>query len=76
MTDILIIDDPAPHVRRLTLNRPEKRNALSNELRGAVFAALALTTPSSRETFGKIRENVSKGLSARDEAFGDYRTKR
>ncbi len=35
MTDapILLIDEPAPHVRRLTLNRPEKRNALSNELR-------------------------------------------
>jgi enoyl-CoA hydratase len=37
---ILIVDDPAPFVRRLTLNRPEKRNALSNELRGAVFDAL------------------------------------
>jgi enoyl-CoA hydratase len=43
---------------------------------GTEIQALALTTPSSRETFGKIRENVSKGLSARDEAFGDYRTKR
>jgi enoyl-CoA hydratase len=41
---------------------------------GAEIQALALTTKSSRETFGKIREDVSKGLSARDEAFGDYRT--
>lgn len=40
MTDILLIDDPAPFVRRLTLNRPEKRNALSNALRGEIFAAL------------------------------------
>jgi enoyl-CoA hydratase len=40
MPDTLLIDDPAPHVRRLTLNRPEKRNALSNELRAAVFDAL------------------------------------
>jgi enoyl-CoA hydratase len=42
MTDapILITDDPAPHVRRLTLNRPAKRNALSNALRGAIFEAL------------------------------------
>jgi enoyl-CoA hydratase len=36
----LLIDDPQPHVRRLTLNRPEKRNALDNALRGAVFEAL------------------------------------
>ena len=44
MTDspLLLIDDPKPFVRRLTLNRPEKRNALSNELRGAIFAALEL----------------------------------
>jgi enoyl-CoA hydratase len=42
MTDapLLLIDTPAPHVRRLTLNRPDKRNALSNHLRGAVFEAL------------------------------------
>jgi enoyl-CoA hydratase len=42
MTDepILLIDAPAPHVRRLTLNRPAKRNALSNALRGDLFAAL------------------------------------
>lgn len=37
---LLLIDEPAPFVRRLTLNRPEKRNALSNALRGEVFAAL------------------------------------
>jgi enoyl-CoA hydratase len=37
---ILLVDDPAPHVRRLTLNRPAKRNALSNALRGAIFDAL------------------------------------
>ena len=42
MTDepILLTDTPAPHVRRLTLNRPAKRNALSNALRGEIFAAL------------------------------------
>jgi enoyl-CoA hydratase len=37
---ILLADDPAPFVRRLTLNRPAKRNALSNALRGALFEAL------------------------------------
>jgi len=35
-----VIDDPAPRVRRVTLNRPEKRNALNHELRGALVAAL------------------------------------
>jgi enoyl-CoA hydratase len=40
-TGILLLDDPAPGVRRLTLNRPEKRNALDNPLRAALFAALA-----------------------------------
>ena len=38
--DVLLVDDPRPGVRRLTLNRPEKRNALNNALRGALFAAL------------------------------------
>ena len=39
-TPVLVLDDPLPGVRRLTLNRPEKRNALSNVLRGAILAAL------------------------------------
>ncbi|HEV2651751.1 MAG TPA: enoyl-CoA hydratase-related protein [Rhizomicrobium sp.] len=37
---VLLADRPAEHVLRLTLNRPEKRNALSNQLRGEIFAAL------------------------------------
>ena len=37
---VLLTDDPRPGIRRLTLNRPEKRNALSNELRGAILDAL------------------------------------
>ena len=40
MNDVLIIDEPLPLVRRVTLNRPEKRNALNDELRGALFEAL------------------------------------
>jgi enoyl-CoA hydratase len=38
--DLVLVDDPAEHVRRLTLNRPEKRNALSNSLRRQLFDAL------------------------------------
>lgn len=37
---LVLLDDPAPFVRRLTLNRPEKRNPLSNALRGELYAAL------------------------------------
>lgn len=37
---VLIVDEPAPKVRRFTLNRPEKRNALNDALRGALFDAL------------------------------------
>ncbi len=37
---LVLVDDPAPGVRRLTLNRPEKRNALHNPLRGALIAGL------------------------------------
>ena len=37
---LVLVDEPAPGVRRLTLNRPEKRNALNNPLRGALIDAL------------------------------------
>lgn len=37
---LVVADDPAPHVRRLTLNRPTKRNALSHALRTALFDEL------------------------------------
>ncbi|MEM9174366.1 MAG: enoyl-CoA hydratase-related protein [Myxococcota bacterium] len=37
---LVLEDDPRPFVRRLTLNRPKKRNALSNPLRGELFDAL------------------------------------
>jgi enoyl-CoA hydratase len=37
---LLLADDPRPGVRRFTLNRPEKRNALSNALRAELFGAL------------------------------------
>ena len=38
--DLLLVDYPLPHVKRLTMNRPEKRNALFHPLRGAIIKAL------------------------------------
>ena len=38
--DYVLIDEPAPAVRRITMNRPEKRNALNHPLRGAILDAL------------------------------------
>lgn len=37
---LVLVDDPQPKVRRLTLNRPHKRNALSNGLRAELFTAM------------------------------------
>lgn len=39
-TPLVLEDEPRPFVRRLTLNRPKKRNALSNPLRTELFDAL------------------------------------
>ena len=42
---------------------------------GTEIQALAMTTETSRETFAKFRESVTKALDARDGVFGDYRTR-
>ena len=34
------MDAPADHVRRITLNRPDKRNAISNRMRAEIFEVL------------------------------------
>lgn len=39
-SDPILVDRPADRVARITLNRPEKRNAMSNALRTQMFAAL------------------------------------
>ena len=38
--ELVLADDPAPGVRRLTLNRPRKRNALAHGLRTRLFALI------------------------------------
>lgn len=62
-SDILIVDEPVEGVRRLTMNRPEKRNALNNELRRRIIEALesADTDPSVRLT---ILRGAGKAFSS------------
>lgn len=38
--EVVLIDEPAEGIRRITLNRPDKRNALNHQLRGEVLHAL------------------------------------
>lgn len=38
--EVLLIDEPAEGIRRITLNRPDKRNALNHQLRGEILHAL------------------------------------
>jgi enoyl-CoA hydratase len=38
--EFVLTDDPAPGVRRFTLNRPEKRNALNHGVRGQLIEGL------------------------------------
>jgi enoyl-CoA hydratase len=40
MTSLLVVDEPASHVRRITLNRPEQLNAMTSELCEALHVAL------------------------------------
>ena len=38
--ETILVDTPSEHVRRITLNRPEKRNAISGQLRDELFGVL------------------------------------
>lgn len=40
MSPLVLVEEPAPHIRRLTLNRPEQLNAMTAELCEALHAEL------------------------------------
>ena len=40
MSSLVLVEDMAPHVRRLTLNRPEQLNAMTSELCEGLHVAL------------------------------------
>ena len=54
--ELVLVDDPLPHVRRLTLNRPEKRNALSYRLRGELVDAIGGSQPGVSKHLRVLRE--------------------
>ncbi|MFB4316040.1 enoyl-CoA hydratase-related protein [Actinomadura sp. 21ATH] len=75
----VLTDDPAPYVRRVTLNRPEKRNAMHAPLRADILAALreADADPGVRVTIvrgaGKCFSagyDLTPGISAEDKGRG------
>ncbi len=53
---VVLIDEPAPHVRRITMNRPEKRNALNHALRGGILGALR-----EADADPEVREMIVRG---------------
>jgi len=57
MKDYALIqtEDVAPGVRRITLNRPEKRNAINNQLRGELLSELRRTDGDERVRVSIIR---------------------
>lgn len=54
--ECILVDSPAEFVSRITLNRPEKRNAMNNQLRGEVFRALE-----ANDTDDAVRVTIIRG---------------
>jgi len=55
----IVTDDPAPGVRRITLNRPEKRNAINNGMRAELFHALE-----SADVDADVHATIVRGAGA------------
>lgn len=52
----IIVDRPREHVQRVTLNNPEKRNPITNQMRTELFHALE-----TAETDDDIRVTIIRG---------------
>jgi len=63
MTDLLLVEEPAPHVRRLTLNRPDQLNAMNAELCEALHAQLRAIT-AERSVRAVILTGAGRGFCA------------
>jgi 2-(1,2-epoxy-1,2-dihydrophenyl)acetyl-CoA isomerase len=62
----LLIDSPGLHIRRLLINRPEARNAVNQDVRDAIFAAL-----SNARDDAQVRTVVIGGAGGVFSAGGD-----
>ncbi|MDZ7675117.1 MAG: enoyl-CoA hydratase-related protein [Acidimicrobiales bacterium] len=54
--ELVLVDEPAPRIRRITMNRPEKRNALNHTLRGELMHALQ-----SADDDPEVRVSIVRG---------------
>lgn len=64
--DFIIVDNPRDFVSRITLNRPNKRNALSNALRAEIFDALEKSDANEEVAVTIIRGSGSSFCSGYD----------
>jgi enoyl-CoA hydratase len=63
MPPLLLVDEPAPHVRQLTLNRPEQLNAMTSELCEALHGQLR-TIGAERACRAVIVTGAGRGFCA------------
>jgi enoyl-CoA hydratase len=63
MTRLLLVEEPAPHVRQLTLNRPEQLNAMTAELAEAMHIELRAIA-SERSCRAVILTGAGRGFCA------------
>lgn len=66
VSDVVLIDRPAPHVARLLINRPDKRNAIDHAVRQSLTDALGAILAD-----GDVRALVFGGVGGVFSAGGD-----